>query len=80
MSTATSWIAQRPHRHGVEGCIRDTGINVWGLVERRRLGWADARILQSIQGLTDVDLEAAWYYALKHGDEMDDFIRRNAEA
>ena len=80
MPPATSWITQRPHRHGAEGCIRDTGINVWGLVERRRMGWADARILESIQGLTAEDLEAAWQYAARHPDEIDAFIRRNAEA
>ncbi len=41
-------ITRRPHPDGVEACIRDTNINVWGLVEWRRLGRTDAEILESI--------------------------------
>ena len=80
MVTATSWITRRPHPDGIEGCIRDTNINVWGLVVRRRLGWSDAGILASIGGLTAEDLEAAWEYAASHAGEIDEFIRRNREA
>jgi len=80
MATAVSWITERPHRHGIEGCIRDTGIDVWGLVLRRRLGWSDSSILESLPGLTAGDLDAAWEYAASHPDEIDTFIRRNTEA
>jgi uncharacterized protein (DUF433 family) len=80
MVTVTSWITRHPHPDGVEACIRDTNINVWGLVERRRLGWSDDRILQSVQGLTAEDLESAWTYATQNPEEIDGFIRRNREA
>ena len=80
MSTATSWITQRPHADGVEACIRDTNVNVWGLVERKRLGWSDERILASVPELMSEDLEVAWEYAATHPDEIEAFIRRNHEA
>ena len=80
MSTATSRITRRHHRHGTEACIRDTGINVWGLVERRRMGWPDSRILENVQGVTAEDLQAAWEYAAQHPEEIEAFIRRNALA
>jgi uncharacterized protein (DUF433 family) len=80
MTSATSWITRRPHPDGSEACIRDTNINVWGLIERRRLGWSDERILASVQGLKPEDIEVALEYAAKHRDEIDEFIRRNREA
>jgi uncharacterized protein (DUF433 family) len=80
MATMTSWITRRSHPDGVEACIRDTNINVWGLVECRRLGWSDQRILQSIEGITPEDLVAAWEYATANSEEINEFIRRNAEA
>ena len=80
MTTATTWISRRPHPDGIEACIRDTNINVWGLVEWRRLGRSDAEILASIQGLTPDDLAAAWDYYAQHLDEIDGFIHRNTEA
>jgi len=51
-----------------------------GIVWRRRLGWTDTNILESIQGLTPEDLEAAWEYAAAHADEIDAAIKRNAES
>ena len=80
MATATSWITRRPHHDGIEACIRDTNINVWGIVERRRRGWSDQRILESIVGLTAEDLEAAWEYTAAHDEEISKAIRLNAEA
>jgi uncharacterized protein (DUF433 family) len=80
MTTTATWITRRPHPDGVEACIRDTNINVWGLVARRRAGLDNARILASIQGLTPEDLEAAWGYYAEHPKEIDEAIRRNAEA
>ncbi len=79
MLTAANRITRRPHPDGVEACIRDTNINVWGLVEWRRLGRSDAEIVESIPGLTLEDLVAAWAYCDEHPDEIDGFIRRNAE-
>ncbi len=80
MATTASWIARRPHPDGEEACIRDTNVNVWGLVERRRRGMSDADILADIQGLTPEDLQAAWEYQQAHRDEIDRAIRLNAEA
>jgi uncharacterized protein (DUF433 family) len=79
MTTAMSWITRRTHPDGIEACVRDTNINVWGLVEWRRLGRSDADILASIQGLTAEDLAAAWDYYEQHPEEIEDFICRNAE-
>ena len=78
--TSTSWITQRPHPDGGEACIRDTNINVWGLVERRRGGMSDGEILEDVQGLTADDLRAAWQYAAEHPDEIEHALRLNAEA
>jgi uncharacterized protein (DUF433 family) len=80
MATATSWITYRPHPDGVEACIRDTNINVWGLVERRQHGLSDADILADAQGLTAEDLRTAWEYYQAHREEIDRAIRLNAEA
>jgi uncharacterized protein (DUF433 family) len=65
---------------GGQARIRDTRITVWGLVEWRRLGWSDERILQEIPGLTLDDLLDAWAYYAEHPDEIDEAIRLNAEA
>lgn len=77
---ATSWITRRPHPDGVEACVRNTNINVWGLVQRRRDGMSDAEILADVQGLTPADLQAAWEYSHTHRDEVEDTIRLHAEA
>jgi uncharacterized protein (DUF433 family) len=80
MLTDTNRITRRPHPDGIEACIRDTNVNVWGLVEWRKLGRSDAEILCSIPGLTAEDLAAAWEYYDTHREEIEGFIRRNAEA
>ena len=80
MLTEAGRITRRPHPDGIEACIRDTNVNVWGLVEWRRLGRSDTEILRSIPGLSAEDLAAAWDYYESHREEIDGFIRRNAEA
>jgi len=80
MLTTTTRITRRLHPDGFEACVRDTNINVWGLVEWRRLGRSDAEIIESIPGLTAADLAAAWDYYAEHPSEIDAFIRRNEEA
>lgn len=80
MTTATSWITLHPHRDGIEACIRDTNINIWGLVEWRHRGRSDEELLASIQGLTGEDLVAAWDYYEGHREEIEGFIRCNEEA
>ncbi|MCE9530119.1 MAG: DUF433 domain-containing protein [Planctomycetes bacterium] len=80
MLAATNQITRRPHPDGFEACIRDTNINVWGLVEWRQLGRTDVEIVDSIPGLTLDDLAAAWEYAAEHAQEIETAIRRNAGA
>ncbi len=80
MITELDRITRRPHPTGVEACVRDTNINVWGLVEWRQLGRTDAEVLESIPALTPDDLAAAWECFDAHPDGIDEFIRRNAEA
>ncbi len=72
-----SWISKQPDRCGGGACVRDTRIPVWVLVNYRRLGSADADLLQSYPGLTPADLEAAWKYAAAHPEEIDEAIRAN---
>lgn len=79
-SAITSWITRKPHPDGVEACVRDTNINVWGLVQRRRQGLEDVRILESVQGLTPADLETAWDYYANHREEIEEALRLNQEA
>ena len=50
---------------------------VWGLVNSRRLGLADAQILENIVGLKPEDLQAAWDYYREHPAEIDEDIRVN---
>ena len=74
-----SWISKKPDRCGGDACVRDSRITVWGLAAYRRLGLSDAKILQSVQGLTPADLEAAWGYAAANELEIDEAIRANEE-
>jgi cell division protease FtsH len=59
MPTATDRISKTPDVCGGDACIRGTRITVWGLVNQRRLGAADAEILRGVPWLTPADLEAA---------------------
>ncbi len=80
MALSTSWISKTPGVCGGDACIRDTRHTVHGLVEWKKLGLTDARILEHHPDLTPADLEAAWDYYARHAAEIDDAIRTNAEA
>jgi len=80
MTTTANRITKRLDRCGGSACIRDTRIAVWGIEQWRRLGKSDAWLLDNFPGLSIEDLLAAWEYAGSHPDEMDEAIRRNAEA
>jgi uncharacterized protein (DUF433 family) len=80
MDGARSWVTKTPGVCGGEPCIRNTRHTISGLVEWRRLGLADARILEHHPDLTPADLEVAWDYYAKHSQEIDEAIRENAEA
>ena len=79
MQSTAVYISKKPDRCGGDACIRDTRITVWGLVDYRRLGGADADILRDYPSLTPADLEAAWEYAAAHAEEIDRAIRENEE-
>ena len=79
MPATASWITRRNHPDGPEACIRDTNINVWGLIARRDRGQDNAQIMAAIQGLLASDLEAAWTYYQENSHEIDEAIRRNSE-
>jgi uncharacterized protein (DUF433 family) len=77
---AGSWIQKTPGVCGGDACIRNTRITVWGLVNYRRLGLTDARILEVIDGLTQADLDAAWDYEIRNRAEIEQAIQENEEA
>jgi uncharacterized protein (DUF433 family) len=72
-----SWIQKTPGLCDGRACVRNTRITVWGLVNSRRLGLADAQILENIVGLTPDDLQAAWVFYQEHPAEIDEDIRVN---
>jgi type III restriction enzyme len=72
-----SWVQKSPGVCGRRACIRNTRITVWGLVNSRRLGLADAQILENIVGITPEDLHVAWDYYRDHPAEIDEDIRDN---
>jgi uncharacterized protein (DUF433 family) len=53
-------VQKTPGLCGGRACVLTTRITVWGLVNSRRLGLADAQILENIVGLKPEDLQAAW--------------------
>ncbi|MHB1560784.1 MAG: DUF433 domain-containing protein [Isosphaeraceae bacterium] len=73
-------IQRDPAVCGGEARIRNTRHTVAGLVEWRRLGLSDARIIEHHPDLTEADLEAAWTYYRQHIEEIDEVIRQDEEA
>jgi uncharacterized protein (DUF433 family) len=71
LRTHETWIEKRPNVFGGDACIRDTRYNLWGLVEWRRLGLADAEILRRHPDLTRDDLSTAWNYFAEHPEEIE---------
>ncbi len=64
---------------GGDACLGNTRIPVWSLVNDRRLGLSDARILEAFPDLTAADLVNAWAYADAYPDEIEQAIRENDE-
>ena len=77
MIATASWVSKKPDRCGGDACVRDSRITVWGVINYRRLGMSDEKILEAIRGLTPADLEAVWEYAAEHEDEIEQAIRDN---
>jgi uncharacterized protein (DUF433 family) len=75
-----SWIQRSPGVCGGEPCLRNTRHTVAGLVEWKKQGLTDARILEHHPDLTQADLEAAWAYYATHREEIDQAVKEDAEA
>ena len=73
-------VESRPGVCGGEPCIVRTRIPVWVLERARKLGVAEAEILQSYPTLHAEDLAQAWAYVRSHREEIDKQIRDNEEA
>jgi uncharacterized protein (DUF433 family) len=65
---------------GGDACIAGTRIPVWDLVEYRRLGASDLKILEAYPQLTATDLYHAWAYAEAFPDEIARAIAANEAA
>ncbi len=74
-ATTASWIQKNPGVCGGAACIRNTRHNVAGLVQWRRMGLSDERILEHHLDLTMTDLEAAWAYYHEQPEEIEKVIR-----
>lgn len=75
-----SWIQTSPGVSGGEPCIRNTRHTVAGLVEWKKQGLTDARILEHHPDLTLADLAAAWDYYATHREEIEQAIKEASEA
>ena len=79
LSNAWKGIEKTPGVCGGEARIANTRIPVWSLVNYRRLGASDGRILEDFPQLSAEDLVNAWYYSQGHPEEMEAAIQRNEE-
>jgi len=57
--------------------IARTWIPVWVLVNYRRLGWSEARVLENFPELRAGDLVQAWVYAESHREAIGKAIAEN---
>lgn len=76
-TSVTTRVVRTPGVCGGDARIDGTRIPVWLLVNARRLGASDAEILFSYPQLTPADLAAAWEFADRHAEEMDELIQLN---
>ena len=65
---------------GGEASVVRTRIPVWMLVNARRLGVSEAKLLESYPSLHAQDLASAWAYYRVHRDEIERDIRENETA
>jgi uncharacterized protein (DUF433 family) len=80
LRTDKSWIQKTPNVCGGDACVRNTRHTVYGLVEWKKLGLTDARILEHHPDLTQGDLDAAWAYYARHSEEVEQAIKDDEEA
>ncbi|MBW4686094.1 MAG: DUF433 domain-containing protein [Komarekiella atlantica HA4396-MV6] len=79
LSNGSLGITKTPGVCGGDACIANTRIPVWSLVNDRRLGMSDARILEAFPHLTAADLVNSWAYADANLEEIEQAIRENEE-
>ncbi len=79
LSNGSQGITKTPGVCGGDACIAQTRIPVWSLVNDRRLGMSDARILEGFPHLTAADLVNAWAYADANSEEIASAIHENEE-
>jgi uncharacterized protein (DUF433 family) len=77
---APSWIEKADGVCDGAARVRGTRHSVAGLVQWKKLGLSDARILEHHPDLTIEDLEAAWTYFGQHAAEIEQAIRADEEA
>jgi uncharacterized protein (DUF433 family) len=75
-----SGIDQTPGVVGGDACITGTRIPVWDLVQYRRMGASDAKILDAYPQLTATDLTYAWQYTEAHSAEIESAMQQNEAA
>ena len=63
-----------------QATVRNTRHTGAGLVEWKRQGLTDARILEHPPDVTQADLEAAWAYYATHREEIEQAIKEAEEA
>ena len=80
LGDAIPGIETTPGVCGGEPCIVRTRIAVWILEQARRLGTAEAEILQAYPALRAEDLTNAWAYVRSHRREIEEQIRDNEDA
>jgi uncharacterized protein (DUF433 family) len=73
-------ITKTPGVVGGDACIRNMRIPVWSLVEYRKMGANDDKIIEAYPQLTAADLDNAWAYAEAFPTEIAQAIAVNQEA
>lgn len=76
----TVGITHTPGVCGGRACIRDTRIPVWAIVEARKMGASDIKLLQTFQGITAEDITNAMRYYEGRKEEIEaDIADQNSE-
>jgi uncharacterized protein (DUF433 family) len=70
-------INKTPNVVGGAARIRNTRIPVWSLFQSRQMGANDLEILEAYPGLTQTDLDNAWFYAETFPTEIEQAISAN---
>jgi type III restriction enzyme len=79
-TSSASWIEKTPGVCGGDACIRRTRHTIAGLVQWKRQGVSDLRILEHHPNLTHDDLQTAWEYYQNHREEIDQAIQADEDA